>query len=175
MGWLGCTLCFLCGSCSLNSNIEGTPKDPGRCGSQQEDCHDRVRISEHLSSISVYDVITTQHLAFILSDRNVFWLQEWNSYTDINIKTLYHNPSKNECESLEKGKVVSRTIFKCEQPSAWWADWFVREIFPFRPVTIGALIVLLVALDSIVKRMWVCWRKTSKYGDCLMDTRLLTK
>lgn len=67
------------------------------------------------------------------------------------------SPSKEkECESLEKCKVVSPTTFKGEQPSAWWADWFVGEIFPFRSVTVYAPIMLPVAPESIVKRIWVC-------------------
>lgn len=63
------------------------------------------------------------------------------------------SPSKKkECESLEKCKVVSPTTFKGEQSSAWWADWFLEDIFPFRPVAVDALIMLQVQ----VKRMWVC-------------------
>lgn len=56
----------------------------------------------------------------------------------------------------KKCKVVSPATFKGEQPLAWWADWSVGEIFPFRPVTVDALIMLPVAPESIVKRMWVC-------------------
>lgn len=64
------------------------------------------------------------------------------------------SPSKKkQCESLEKCKVVSPITFKGEQPFAWWADWFVGETFSFRPVTVD---VLIIAPESIVKRMWVC-------------------
>lgn len=64
--------------------------------------------------------------------------------------------NKKEYKSQEKCKVFSPTTFKGEQPSAWWADWFVGEIFPFRPVTVDAPIMLPVAPESIVKRICVC-------------------
>lgn len=56
--------------------------------------------------------------------------------------SMYHTSLKETSWSLEKLKVVSPTTFMDEQR---WADWFVGEIFPFRPVTVDALFMLPVA------------------------------